>query len=87
MIRIIIEIDGREVSSTIVQPPGSLGAPPELLERAAALGATDAGSAPGGMVSVAALFDSAAAIDAGTSREEGASGHTSADEGSDEPKR
>jgi hypothetical protein len=73
MIRIIIEIDGQEVSSTSVQPPGSLVAPPELLARAAALGATDAGSAPGGITSAAAAFDSTAAIDAGASREERAS--------------
>jgi hypothetical protein len=70
MIRIIIEINGKEVSSTTVQPTGSLVAPPELLARAAVLGATDAGSALGGITSAAAASDSAVAIDAGASREE-----------------
>ena len=55
MIRIVIEIDGTEVSSTVVQPTGILGAPPqELLARAAALGALDAGSAPSEFATFAA---------------------------------
>jgi hypothetical protein len=66
MLRIIIEIDGKEVSSTTVQPSGSLGPPPpELLARAAALGALSAGSAPASFDAVGAP----AAIDAGPSRE------------------
>jgi hypothetical protein len=70
MTRIIIEIDGKEVSSTTVQPTGSLGAPPpELLARATAL---DAGSAPSGIASFDAAVVAPAAIDAGPSREHAA---------------
>jgi hypothetical protein len=78
MTRIIIEIDGKEVLSTTVQPARSPEAPPpELLARATALGALDAGSAPSGIASfdaaVAALAAIApAAIDAGPSREHAA---------------
>ena len=69
MVRIIIEIDGKEVSSTTVQPTGSLGAPPaELLARATALGALSAGSAPSALASFDAV-GAPAAIDAGPSRE------------------
>ena len=72
MMRITIEIDGKEVSSTTVQPTSSLGAaPPEVLARAAVLGALDAGSAPSGIASVSAAFGTAAAIDAGASSEHG----------------
>ena len=83
MTRIIIEIDGKEVSSTTVQPTGSLGAPPpELLARATALGALDAGIAPGGIASFDAAFVAPAAIDAGPSRE-----HAAPSEHAEDPKR
>jgi hypothetical protein len=65
-LRITIEIDGREIAATTLQPPSSSGdrptvsapsiayggatAPPEVLARAEALGATDAGPAYGGAV-------------------------------------
>ena len=70
MVRIIIEVDGKEVSSTTVQPTGGLTAPPELLARAAALGA---GSAPSGFASFEGAVMTFAAIDAGPSRERAAS--------------
>lgn len=73
MVRIIIEVDGKEVSSTTVQPTGGLTAPPELLARAAALGALDAGSAPSGFASFEGAVMTFAAIDAGPSRERAAS--------------
>jgi hypothetical protein len=80
MTRIIIEIDGKEVSSTTVQPTGGLGAPPpELLASATALGALDAGSAPSGIASSDASLVAAAAIDAGPSREHAASGEHAED--------
>ena len=73
MTRIIIEIDGKEMSSTTVQPTDSLGAPPpELLARATALGALAAGSAPSGIASFDAAVVASAAIDAGPSREHAA---------------
>ena len=71
--RIIIEIDGREVSSTTVQPSAGLGAPsPELLLRATALGALDAGGAPSEIASLDPAAIPPAAIDAGPSREHAA---------------
>jgi hypothetical protein len=74
MTRITIEIDGKETSSTTVQPTGNLGAPaPELLGRATALGALDAGSARSGIASFDPAVVTPAAIDAGPYREEGAS--------------
>jgi hypothetical protein len=74
MMRIVIEIEGKEVSSTTVQPTGSLEAPPpELLARATAMGALDAGSAPSGIASFDAAVVAPAAIDAGPSREHAAS--------------
>lgn len=73
MTRIIIEIDGKEISSTTVEPTGGLGAPPlELLARATTLGALDAGSAPSGIASFDATVVAPAAIDAGPSREHAA---------------
>ena len=81
MMRITIEIDGKEVSSTTVQPTASLGAPPpELLARAAALGALDAGSAPSGIATFDAAVVATAAIDAGPARE-----HTAASEHPEDP--
>jgi hypothetical protein len=66
MLRIIIEIDGKEVAATTIQPAAlnptfpqvsgastsasNLQAPSELLAIATALGATSAGPAPGGVV-------------------------------------
>jgi hypothetical protein len=68
MTRIIIEIDGKEVSSTTIPPTASLGAPPpELPARATALGALDAGSAPSGIASFNAAVVPPPAIDAGPS--------------------
>jgi hypothetical protein len=82
MTRIIIEIDGKEVSSTAVQPTDSLGAPPpELLARALALGALDAGSAPSGIASFEAAVVAPAAVDAGPSRE-----HAPTSEHAEDPK-
>jgi hypothetical protein len=74
MIRIVIEIDGREVSSTVVQPTGISGAlPRELLARATALGALDAGSAPIGLAASETAGVAPVPIDAGPSREHGGS--------------
>ena len=69
-LRITIEIDGREIAVATLQPPSSsvdrptvstssmayvgTTAPPEVLARAEALGATDAGPAYGGAVSFGA---------------------------------
>jgi hypothetical protein len=64
MTRIVIEIDGKEVSSTTVPPSAGASAPPEVLERARALGATDAGSAPA-VAMATADTTSGAATDAG----------------------
>lgn len=70
MTRIIIEIDGKEVSSTTIQPTGSLESPPpELLARATALGAYDAGSAPSEIASLGAAAVALAATDAGPPQE------------------
>ena len=75
MIRIIIEIDGKEVSSTTVPPAVSRAEPPaELLARAEALGALDAGSAPSEFVSSITAVTAPVAIDAGPSREDNGSG-------------
>jgi hypothetical protein len=70
MIRVTIEIDGKEVSSTAGQLPRT--PPPELPARTAPLGAMDGGSAPGGLASVVPAFGGDAAIDAGASHEQGA---------------
>lgn len=79
MIRIIIEIDGKEVLLTTAQPTRGLEAlPPELLARATALGALDAGSAPSGIASFGLAVVAPAAIDAGPSRE-----HAPAEEAKD----
>ena len=78
--RIIIETDGKEIPSTTVQPggchetPGSRETPsPELLARAAALGAMNAGRAPSGIAHAGTAFDAIDTIDAGNSREHAAS--------------
>lgn len=72
--RIIIETDSKEIPSTTVQPSGSRETPsPELLARAAALGAMDAGRAPSGIARAGATFDVTDTIDAGNSREHAAS--------------
>jgi hypothetical protein len=82
MVRIIIEIDGKEVSSTTVQPTGGVAAPPpELLVRATALGALNAGSAPSEIASLDTAVVPPAAIDAGPSRE-----HAAASEHAGDPK-
>lgn len=74
--RIIIETDSKEIPSTTVQPGGSRETPgchetpsPELLARAAALGAMDAGRAPSGIAHAGTAFDAIDTIDAGNSRE------------------
>ena len=70
MTRIIIEIDGKGVSAITVQPTASLEAPPpELLARATALDALDAGSAPSEIPSVDTAALGPAAADAGPSPE------------------
>src|SRR5437899_9102887 len=81
-LRITIEVDGREIAATTLQPPSSSGdrpavsassmayagatAPPEMLARVEALGATDAGPAYGGAVGFGAsmLVDTGAAMPA-----------------------
>jgi hypothetical protein len=83
MIRIIIEIDGKAVSLKTAQPTGDLEAPPpELLARAKALDALDAGSAPSGIASFGLAAVAPAAIDAGPSRE-----HAPAEEAKDRSTR
>ncbi len=73
--RIIIETDSKEIPSTAVQPGGCHETPsPELLARAAALGAVDAGRAPSGIARSGTAFGVADTIDAGNSREHAASG-------------
>jgi hypothetical protein len=68
MIRIIIEIDDKQVSFTTAGPTGGPTAaqapPPELLARAMEMGATSAGSAPD-EANAAADLANAAASDAG----------------------
>ena len=72
MIRIIIEIDDKQVSFTTAGPttgPTAAPAPPpELLARAVELGATSAGGAPN-EANAAADLASAAASDAGAAPE------------------
>lgn len=73
--RIIIETDGKEIPSTTVQPGGCHETPsPELLARAAALGAMDAGRAPSEIARSGIASDVTDTIDAGNSREHAASG-------------
>ena len=79
--RIIIETDGKEIPSTTVQPSSSRETPgchetpsPELLTRAAALGAMDAGRAPSGIARSGTTFDAIDTIDAGISCEHAAPG-------------
>ena len=71
MTRIIIEIDGREASSIILQPTSTQGAQSELA--ATSRTDTDAGAAPAGVtafgVETAAVTAVSQAIDAGPSRE------------------
>lgn len=63
MVRITIEIDGKDVLSTTVQPTSSVAAaPPQVAAHAAALGALDAGSAPSGIASISAALAAPAAI-------------------------
>jgi len=69
MIRITIEIEGTNVSSTASQLIGA--PPPELPARTAVPDAMDAGSAPAAPSSVVLAMGSQP-IDAGASREQGA---------------
>ena len=72
MIRIIIEIDDKQVSFTTTGPAMAPEPPRELLDRAVALGATSAGGAPGDATAMAE-----AASDAGAAPEvDGASEST-----------
>ena len=64
MIRIIIEIDDKQVSVTTPGPVAALAPSPELVAAPMELGATSAGGAPGDAIAAAALA-SRAAIDAG----------------------
>jgi hypothetical protein len=64
MIRIIIEIDDKQVSFTTTGQAAAPSPPPELLDRAMELGATSAGSAPS-EATAAAELGSTAASDAG----------------------
>lgn len=71
--RIIIETDSKEIPSTTVQPGGCHETPsPELLTRAATLGAMDAGRAPSGIARSGTTFDAIDTIDAGISCEHAA---------------
>jgi len=75
VIRITIEIDGKEVSSTTVPPAVSRAEPPaELLARAETLGALNAGGAPSEFVSSITVVAAPVAVDAGPSREHNGSG-------------
>jgi hypothetical protein len=80
MLRITIEFDGRTVTTTTAAVTGESGitsaampspstAPPDLLTRAAAMGAMDAGPAPtglaDGLTGLSAVAGPMAAIDAG----------------------
>ena len=71
MTRIIIEIDGKEASSTILQPASTQGAQSEAA--ASSRSDTDAGAAPTGVTAfaaeTAAVMAVCQAIDAGPSRE------------------
>ena len=77
MTRIIIEIDGREASSIILQPTSTQGAQTELASTALRTD-TDAGAAPTGVTAfaseAAAVTAISGAIDAGPSRERRAAG-------------
>jgi hypothetical protein len=64
MIRIIIEIDDKQVSLTTTGPAAASAPPSELLARAMELGATSAGGAPSAAIAAAELA-STAASDAG----------------------
>ena len=64
MIRIIIEVDDKQVSVTTAGPVPAPAPPPELLARAMELGATSAGGAPSEAIAAADLA-STAASDAG----------------------
>ena len=64
MIRIIIEIDDKQVSFTTAGPVAAEAPPPELLARATELGATSAGGAPSEAITAAGLVSNAAS-DAG----------------------
>jgi hypothetical protein len=78
--RIIIEIDGKEMPVATVQPSAGLETPPqELLVRAAELDALDAGRAPDGVAGFGATLDVPDAIDAGISREQATSGEHAED--------
>ena len=77
MTRIIIEIDGKEASSTILQPASPQGAQSEVA--ASSRSDTDAGAAPMGITmsvteAASAMPAIADAIDAGPSRERRAAG-------------
>ena len=74
MIRIIIEIDDKQVSFTSSSP----APPPELLARATELGATSAGGAPG--EPTPAELASTAASDAGAAPEADAASIASSEE-------
>jgi hypothetical protein len=64
MIRIIIEIDDKQVSFTTTGPAAAAAPTPELLARAMELGATSAGGAPSEAITAADLA-STAVSDAG----------------------
>jgi hypothetical protein len=84
MIRIIIEIDDKQVSFTTTGPAAAPAPPPELLARAMELGATSAGSAPREAIAAAELA-SAPASDAGAAPEVDAAADTA--RGDSNPKR
>jgi hypothetical protein len=71
MIRIIIEIDDKQVSVTAPGPVAAPAPSTELLTAPMELGATSAGGAPGDAIAAAA-FASSAASDAGAAPEVGA---------------
>lgn len=60
--RIIIEIEGREI--TVTPTPETLVPPPEVIVTAAARGAKDAGPAPTNLMTVADSFTTAATVEA-----------------------
>jgi hypothetical protein len=68
MIRIIIEIDDKQVSFTTTGASAAPPPPEEVLARAMELGATSAGSAPGEAIAAAELATTAAS-DAGAAPE------------------
>ena len=74
MTRIIIEIDGKEASSIIVQPASAPGTQSESAAATSSRTDTDAGAAPAAVTAFASETAAAApavsgAIDAGPSRE------------------